>query len=127
MRPSTPPLLFGRAVRRIHCVGVGGMGVGPLAIALAQSGFEVRGEDDALTPEMRTILHREGVGLGSIASDCELVVYSSAIAPTHAACVAAATRHLPMVRRGELLAEVTRERKLVAICGSHGQTTTTAL
>ena len=127
MRPAPPPRLFEREVRGIHCVGVGGMGVGPLAIYLAQLGFAVSGEDDALTDEMRALLARERVAVGALPAACDLVVYSSAIAPTHPAYAAAVTRVLPLVRRGELLAEVTRGKKLVAVCGSHGKTTTTAM
>src|SRR5687767_512275 len=127
MRPSPRPFLFGREVLRIHCVGIGGMGMGPLAIYLAQIGFKVTGEDDALTGEMRSLLQREGVVIGDVPPDCELVVVSSAIAKTHSAYIAAAARHLPLVRRGEMLAEVVREKKLVAVCGSHGKTTTTAM
>lgn len=127
MRPATRPLLFGRDLRRIHCVGVGGMGVGPLALYLAQLGFEVTGEDDGLTPDMSTILRRGGVEIRSIPDEAELVAYSSAIAKSHPAYRAALARTLPLVRRGELLAEVVRDRKLVAVCGSHGKTTTTAM
>jgi UDP-N-acetylmuramate-alanine ligase len=103
------------------------MGVGPLAIYLAQLGYTVTGEDDALTGDMRSLLHREGVALGAIPDDAELVVYSSAIARSHPAYVAALARKLPLVRRGEMLAEIVREKKLVAVCGSHGKTTTTAM
>jgi len=103
------------------------MGVGPLAIYLAQSGFAVTGEDDALTSDWRALLTRERVVIASIPDDAELVVYSSAIRPTHPAWVVASSRSLPLVRRGELLAEVTREKRLVAVCGSHGKTTTTAM
>ncbi len=127
MRPVPLPLLFGRALQRIHCVGVGGMGVGPLALYLAQAGFNVSGEDDALSPEMHAVLTRSSVTVGSIPDDAELVMYSSAIRKTHPAYVAATARALPLVRRGELLAEVTREKRLVAVCGSHGKTTTTAM
>lgn len=127
MRMERLPVLGGREVRRIHCVGVAGMGLGPLAVYLSQLGFAVSGEDDALTDEMRVLLTRERVMLGPISSDCELVVYSSAIAKTHPAYIAAVTRGLPLLRRGELLAEVVRGKKLVAICGSHGKTTTTAM
>jgi UDP-N-acetylmuramate--alanine ligase len=127
MRPNHRPRLFGRDVRRIHCVGVGGMGVGPLAIHLAQLGFDVSGEDDALGENMRAQLAREGVAVGFLPDDGELVVCSSAIAKTHPVQRAAAARNLPVVRRGELLAELVRERKLVAVCGSHGKTTTTAM
>jgi UDP-N-acetylmuramate--alanine ligase len=127
MRPGARPLLLGREVRQVHCVGVGGMGVAPLAIYLAQCGFAVTGEDDALGAEVRALLARERVTVGPLPADCELVVYSSAIGKTHPAYLAAAARKLPLVRRGELLAEVVRGKKLVAICGSHGKTTTTAM
>lgn len=127
MRTPALPKLFARDVCRIHCVGVGGMGVAPLAIYLAQMGFVVSGEDDALTDDVRTLLAREKVTISSIQPECDLVVYSSAISKTHPAFIAAAERGLPLVRRGEMLAEVVRDKKLVAICGSHGKTTTTAL
>lgn len=127
MRPTPRPPLFGRDVTSIHCVGVGGMGLGPLAIYLAQLGFTVTGEDDALSEDMRTLLARERVTIGAFPSDCDLLVYSSAIAKSHPVYAAAVAKQIPLVRRGELLAEVTRDRKLVAICGSHGKTTTTAM
>jgi UDP-N-acetylmuramate--alanine ligase len=127
MRPAERPHLFGRDVTHVHCVGVGGMGLGPLAIYLAQLGFTVTGEDDALTEEMRVLLTRERVSIAPIADRCDLLVYSSAIAKTHPAYAAAVTRKIPLVRRGELLAEVTRGKKLIAVCGSHGKTTTTAM
>lgn len=127
MRSAPQPLLFGRAVRHIHCVGVGGMGVGPLAIYLAQAGFAVSGEDDALTDDMRRELERARVTVRSIPAEAEIVVCSSAIAASHSAWIAAKQRNLPIVRRGEMLAEVLRDKKLVAVCGSHGKTTTTAM
>ncbi|MBL9208868.1 MAG: UDP-N-acetylmuramate dehydrogenase [Opitutaceae bacterium] len=127
MRPATPPSLFGRDVRRIHCVGLTGMGVGPLALYLAQLGFVVTGEDDAPLEAMETALRRGGVGRGVLPADADLLVCSSAVPPTHPTCVAARAQGVPVVRRGEALAEVVRERKLVAVCGSHGKTTTTAL
>jgi UDP-N-acetylmuramate--alanine ligase len=127
MRPAQRPSVFGRVVDRIHCVGVGGMGMGPLAIFLSQLGFTVTGEDDALTSEMRSLLQREGVTVKSIPSDCEVVVFSSAIGKSHPAYIAAVAQKLPLVRRGEMLAEIVREMRLVAICGSHGKTTTTAM
>ena len=91
-----------RAIRRVHCVGVAGMGLGPLAIYLSKLGFTVTGEDDALTDEMRSLLTREGVQLGPVPADAELVACSSAIASTHPAYLAAVKRGLPLVRRGEL-------------------------
>jgi len=116
--------LFGRDVRRIHCLGVGGMGVGPLAIYLAASGYAVTGEDDGLSEEMKSQLVRAGVGIGALPAECDLVVHTSAVGPKHGMFAAAAARGLRLVRRGELLAELVRDRKLVAVCGSHGKTTT---
>jgi UDP-N-acetylmuramate--alanine ligase len=127
MRPSPLPLLFGRQVSRIHCLGAGGMGVAPLAIYLARSGWAVSGEDDALTGEVALLLAAAGVQVGPMPDRCDLVVRSSAIADTHPSFLASLSRGLPSARRGELLAEVVRDRKLVAVCGSHGKTTTTAM
>ncbi|CAM2989394.1 UDP-N-acetylmuramate dehydrogenase [Rariglobus hedericola] len=124
------PHLFGHEVTAIHCAGVGGMGVGPLAIYLARRGFRVSGEDDAMVDAMRVQLQRAGVvitGAGEIPADCHLVACSSAIGPAHPVMLAAKARDLRVVRRGELLAEATRDRRLIAVCGSHGKTTTTAM
>ncbi|MDR0352290.1 MAG: UDP-N-acetylmuramate dehydrogenase [Opitutaceae bacterium] len=129
---SPPPLppLFGRAVAAIHCVGVAGMGLGPLAIYLARLGFEVSGEDDHMNGVMHAQLERAGIALtptGGLPGRCELVACSSAVRDGHPTVGAARARGLPVVRRGELLAEIARGKKLVAICGSHGKTTTTAM
>lgn len=127
---TTLPPLFGREVNAVHCAGVGGMGVGPMAVYLAQRGWRVSGEDDAMTDAMRAQLLRAGVvitGPGAIPPGCDLVACSSAIAAGHPAVAEAKARGLPVVRRGELLAEVTRDRRLIAVCGSHGKTTTTAM
>ena len=129
MSSALPPL-FGHPVAAIHCAGVAGMGVGPLAIYLAQRGFRVSGEDDAMVGPMRSQLERAGVvitGPGAIPADCQLVACSSAISLSHPVMLAAKARSLPVVRRGELLAEATRDRRLIAVCGSHGKTTTTAM
>ena len=127
MRPSAPPLLFGRSARRVHCLGLGGMGVAPLAIYLAQTGFAVSGEDDAMPAGVRALLAQAGVAVGPLPAQAEIVVYSSAIPREHPVYAAVATRGLPLVRRGEMLAEIMRGRRLVAVCGAHGKTTTTAM
>lgn len=127
MTRVSPPTLFGRATARVHCVGAGGMGLGPLAIFLAQSGCAVSGEDDAMGAEMRAQLGCAGVTLGGGPEVCDLVVYSSAIVAEHPTLAAARARGIFCARRGEVLAEAVRGRKLVAVCGSHGKTTTTAM
>jgi UDP-N-acetylmuramate--alanine ligase len=121
------PRLFGQEVRRVHFAGVGGMGAGPLAVYLAGLGFTVTGEDDAMGAEMAAVLASAGVKLGAFPAGAELLVHSSAIGASHPARRAAESAGVPRVRRGELLAEITRDRKLIAVCGSHGKTTTTAM
>ncbi len=124
------PSLLSREIRALHCVGVGGMGLGPLAIYAAELGYAVSGADDAMTEAMRPWLERAGVVLTAPAhlpDRAELLVVSSAIPPSHPALTAALARGLPVLRRGELLAELALHRRLVAVCGSHGKTTTTAM
>jgi UDP-N-acetylenolpyruvoylglucosamine reductase len=103
------------------------MGVAPLAIYLARSGWLVSGEDDALGPDVEALLAAAGVAIGPLPPECDLLVRSSAVPTSHPAYQAALQRSLTCARRGELLAEVVRDKKLVAVCGSHGKTTTTAM
>lgn len=128
--PLQLPPLFGCSVRHCHLVGVGGAGMTPLAMLLAQRGWSVSGEDDAITAPAQRWLEQAGVALcpvGLVPPQTQLLVYSSAIAPAHPARVVATQLGLPQVRRGELLAELLRDRKLIAVVGAHGKTTTTGL
>ena len=131
MNATSPlPPLFGRPVRNLHCIGVAGMGLGPLAIYAAGLGFNVTGADDGPAGAMAAHLASAGVILGAadiLPEETDLIVFSSAIPEAHPGLAAARARGLPAVRRGELLAELARHRRLVAVCGSHGKTTTTAM
>ncbi|MSU47358.1 MAG: UDP-N-acetylmuramate dehydrogenase [Lacunisphaera sp.] len=127
---SQLPKVFGQDVTRVHLLGAGGMGVAPLGLHLGQLGFHVSGEDDGWNPAVRGLLESAGVTItapGGLPDDTQLVVFSSAIAPAHPSRRRAAAQGLPQVRRGEMLAEVVKGKKLVAIVGSHGKTTTTAM
>jgi len=124
------PLLFNESVRRIHAVGVGGMGLGPLAIYLAKGGWLVSGEDDSLNPTMKIELERAGVvltGTGDLKPGIDLLVFSSAIAPAHPTRLKAAKMGVPQVKRGHLLAEISKNKRLVGVAGSHGKTSVTAM
>lgn len=102
------------------------MGMAPLAVYLSQSGYEVSGQDDALRDQVRDLLLRHGVCLGPMPENCDLVTISSALKSDHPEIKALQNNACLMIKRGELLAELSRGKKLVAICGSHGKTTTTA-
>jgi len=126
----TPPPVFGRTIRHVHLLGAGGMGMTPLGLYLVQRGFVVSAEDDHWNPATREVLEQAGVkltGVNAAPDITELMVYTSAVPPSHPARQRAVARGLTQVRRGEMLAMVTRDRRLVAVVGSHGKTTTTAM
>ncbi|MBK1856852.1 UDP-N-acetylmuramate dehydrogenase [Cerasicoccus arenae] len=112
----------------VYMLGVGGMGMAPLAIYLSQAGVSVTGWDDCLRPEMKVLLREHGVQLSPVLPDSfTLVVRSSAIGDDHELIIDARSRGASVLRRGELLAQVVQGRQLVAVVGSHGKTTTTGL
>ena len=106
------------------------MGMAPLSIALHDLGHSVIGYDDRLRPRVRQLLigagirvHRERTFPEGVAR----VIYSSAISSSHPLLREAMRRELPLARRGEMLAELVANRRLAAVVGSHGKTTTTAM
>jgi len=112
----------------VYMLGVGGMGMAPLAIYLAQAGVTVTGWDDGMRPEVAELLQREGVLLSDqMPEDVSLVARSSAIGEEHELLGQARARGARILRRGELLARLVAGRRLVAVVGSHGKTTTTGL
>jgi UDP-N-acetylmuramate--alanine ligase len=130
MKTPRLPRPFDRDVHALHLVGVGGTGMAPLALYLREMGFQVSGEDDALAVSVSRWLERTGVTVtsrGDVPAACGLVVHSSAIPADHPARGQAAARGLPAVRRGEMLAEMLHGKKLVAVVGAHGKTTTTGM
>lgn len=115
---------------QIFMLGIGGMGMAPLAIYLAQSGCRVVGQDDKIRASMRQLLEQEGIEVvdtDSIPDEFTWVGYSSAIDAEHPLYQQAQARGATLMRRGELLAHVVQDKKLVAVIGSHGKTTTTGL
>ncbi|MBE2215068.1 MAG: UDP-N-acetylmuramate dehydrogenase [Opitutaceae bacterium] len=106
------------------------MGMAPLALALKAAGWTVSGEDKQWPEEVAVWLHAGGIerrATGDLPAATALVIFSSAVAPTHPTRAAALARGVPMMRRGLALACLVRGRPLIAICGSHGKTTTTAM
>jgi UDP-N-acetylenolpyruvoylglucosamine reductase len=114
----------------VFFLGLGGMGMAPLALYLAEAGCRVRGHDDHLREPVRRWLDRRGIvstPCAELPAEVSRVVYSSAIAQAHPLLRAARARGLGTLRRGEMLAEAVRGQRLIAVVGSHGKTTTTAL
>jgi UDP-N-acetylmuramate--alanine ligase len=127
MNSEPRPRIHGAEPLHLHGIGIAGMGMGPLAVYLARLGFSVSGEDDGPVGPMAPWLERAGVRLGPMPANAELVFHSSAIGGDHRTLRRALEAGIPKIRRGELLAEVLRDCRVVAVCGSHGKTTTTAM
>jgi len=120
-----------RKLKRLHFVGIGGIGMAALAELLHVQGYTVTGSDlriSAITERLDTlglsITRGHGAGL---VGDAEVVVRSSAIPDENVELSAARSAGIPIVGRGALLAEVMRTKDSVAIGGSHGKTTTSAM
>ncbi len=122
---------FLRRMRRIHLVGVGGMGMSGLAEVLLNLGYTVSGSDVALT-DVTNRLSSLGVRImeghdSAHVQDVDVVVYSSAVAANNPELSSARARKLPVIPRAEVLAELMRMKFGVAVAGAHGKTTTSSL
>ena len=115
----------------IHFIGIGGIGMSSLAEVLIDLGYPVTGSDLKSSPTTQRLAARGAVVFeghaASHLSGAKAVVYSSAVRPDNPEMVEARLRKLPLIPRGELLAELMRQKFGIAIAGSHGKTTTTAM
>jgi UDP-N-acetylmuramate--alanine ligase len=115
----------------IHFVGIGGIGMSGIAEVLINLGYTVQGSDAADSGNVKRLRDKGAtIAVGHAAENlgfAEVVVVSTAIKRDNPELVAARTRRLPVVRRAEMLAELMRLKRCVAIAGTHGKTTTTSL
>lgn len=119
-------------IKRIHFIGIGGSGMCPLAEILHHEGYELSGSD---MNEGETLDRIKGYGIpvfmGHAAENikgAELVVYSAAIKETNPERQAAKELGIPCIERSVMLGIVTRRyRRSIAVSGTHGKTTTTAM
>ena len=118
-------------IHHIHMVGIGGTGMSGIAEVLCNIGYDVSGSDLRETAVTRRLA---GLGitihLGHDAehvANADVVVISSAVADDNPEVVAARAVRVPVVPRAEMLAELMRFRRGVAVAGTHGKTTTTSL
>ncbi|MFN3513729.1 MAG: UDP-N-acetylmuramate--L-alanine ligase [Phenylobacterium sp.] len=115
----------------VHFIGIGGIGMSGIAEIMLRIGYTVQGSDAKASANTER-LEKLGakVFIGQAAQNVEgasAVVYSTAIKPDNPEMIAARERRLPLVHRGEMLAELTRLQFAVAVGGTHGKTTTTSL
>ena len=122
---------LGTDIGTIHFVGIGGIGMSGIAEVMHQLGYKVQGSDasDSYVVEK---LRKSGIPVSIGHSpdnlgDAAVIVCSTAIKEANPEVQAAAERRLPRVRRAEMLAELMKMQKTVAVAGTHGKTTTTSM
>ena len=120
-----------KRIRRIHFVGIGGVGMSGIAEVLINLGYAVSGSDLQLSPNAKRLADLGAkVFVGHRAENvqaAEVVVVSSAVDQANPELVAARLHKIPVVSRAEMLAELMRFRYGIAVAGTHGKTTTTSL
>ena len=120
-----------RRVKRIHFVGIGGIGMSGIAEVLLNLGYRVGGSD--LSESETTLRLRKAgadIAIGHRQEnlrDADVVVISSAVRPDNPEVAAAHERAIPVIPRAEMLAELMRMKYGVAVAGTHGKTTTTSM
>ncbi len=117
--------------QHFHFVGIGGIGMSGIAEVLLNLGYEISGSDSRLSPLTERLARLgatiyEGHDAANIAGAKALVV-TSAVGPSNPEVAEARRLQIPVIPRGELLAELMRLKFGIAIAGSHGKTTTTSM
>ena len=120
-----------RKVRRIHFVGIGGIGMSGIAEVLLNLGYEVSGSDLGAS-EITQRLDDLGAAIhqghdASHIGNADVVVTSTAVRPNNPEVLAAHERGIPVIPRAEMLAELLKMKFSIAVSGSHGKTTTTSM
>ncbi|MDF7671224.1 UDP-N-acetylmuramate--L-alanine ligase [Orbaceae bacterium ESL0721] len=120
-----------KRVKHIHFVGIGGAGMGGIAEVLANEGYIISGSDiaeNAVTDQLAKLGAKITIGhAAENIIDASVVVISSAISQDNIEVIAAREARIPVIQRAEMLAELMRFRYGIAIAGTHGKTTTTAM
>src|ERR1700691_3050994 len=120
-----------RNFRRIHFVGIGGIGMSGIAEVLLTLGYTVSGSDAKASPiTERLQLLGAQISEGHSADNvrgANVVVVSAAIRRDNPELVEAALQKIPVIPRAEMLAELMRLKYGIAVAGAHGKTTTTSM
>ncbi len=115
----------------LHIVGIGGAGMSAIARVLLGRGYAISGSDRQLNPTTDA-LARDGAQIfqahaASNIGDAAAVLISSAIKPDNPEVAAAQAKSIPVLKRRDALGAITEDSDVIAVAGTHGKTTTTAL
>ena len=117
--------------RRVHFIGIGGIGMSGIAELLANLGYAVSGSDakrSGVTDRLESLGVKVAAGHAAAnVGDADVAVYSSAVRPDNPEVVEARARRIPVIARAEMLAELMRLRFGICVAGAHGKTSTTSM
>ncbi|HEX4594833.1 MAG TPA: UDP-N-acetylmuramate--L-alanine ligase [Bryobacteraceae bacterium] len=118
-------------IQHLHFIGIGGIGMSGIAEVLLNLGYQISGSDLKLSPTTDRLARlgakiSEGHAAANVAG-AKAVVVSSAVDAMNPEVIEARRLQIPVIPRGELLAELMRLKYGIAIAGSHGKTTTTSM
>lgn len=120
-----------QTVRQLHFVGIGGIGMSGIAEVLVNLGYAVTGSDVSENPNVQRLRSLGAkIHIGHAAENvvgAQVVVTSTAVKSDNPEVMEARRRRIPVIRRAEMLAELMHLKQSVAICGTHGKTTTTSM
>jgi UDP-N-acetylmuramate--alanine ligase len=122
--------MLGRT-KKIHFVGIGGIGMSGIAELLLNQGFEITGSDLQKSEIVQKLIKKgANVTIGhdpALVSNVDVVVKSSAVHNDNPEIASALQRKIPVIRRAEMLAEIMRMSYGIGIAGTHGKTSTTSM
>lgn len=118
-------------MKKVHFVGIGGIGLSALARYLKQEGYEITGSDIKAT-KITARLEEEGISVviphdPSCINDQDLVVYSAVIKPDNVELVRAREKGIAIMSRSQALVFILKNRRVFSVCGAHGKSTTSAM
>lgn len=123
--------MFSEKFSAVHLIGIGGTGLSAIARLLMESGCQVSGSDQQLSPLARSLQENGArVYVGHRAENVQgakLVIRSSAILDDNVEVRAAMAAGIPVMKRAEFLGKLMENKTGIAVAGSHGKTTTTAM
>jgi len=120
------------AIKKVHFIGIGGIGVSAIARMMLLRGSKVWGSDNnpsRITAELEKIGSKFFLGqkAENIGEECDLVVYSPAIAEENSELAEARKRNIPCLSYPEILGLISKTHYTIAVSGTHGKTTTTGM
>lgn len=119
-------------IKKVHFIGIGGIGMSGIAEYLAKNNFIVSGSDanaSDISERLKNfgITIFEGHKADFLSDDTELVIYSAAVKEDNAEYKKAVSLGIPIVKRAKALGEIVNDKFLIAVSGTHGKTTTTSM